>query len=77
MARKVSISVSIDYDMISRIGAISSNRSKFIIDSINLRLSELKLEDVLVIRRHLESNPDKIGTVIEYVNTLKRMLEDL
>ena len=77
MARKVSISVSIDYDMISRIDNISSNRSKFIVDSINLRLSELKLEDVLVIKKHLKSNPNKIGTVIEYVNTLKRMLEDI
>ena len=77
MARKCSVSVSIDYDMISRIDNISSNRSKFIVDSINLRLSELKLEDVLVIKKHLKSNPNKIGTVIEYVNTLKRMLEDI
>lgn len=78
MARtKENISVSLDKDVINKIDRLISfgNRSRYISEAVQLRLSEIKLEKIDIIKKYLEDNPNKIGDFILYENALARMLK--
>lgn len=77
MARKVSFSLAIEYDLLMSIKDNHNNIAKYINECIEMRQAELKLEKINVIQKYLQKNPNKIPDIITYINSLKTMLEDL